>query len=130
VADLTYPDLVELLGGKANMVSQLKQEIGGWGREGFKILEMPVGEPTQVVKSGDYLLAVLPVTMRIKMPEGVFAQQTAYIGVSRDGGQSWTFADGRGGDKQKLKVLFAMIPQAVDKLELPKETRPVLESKP
>ena len=61
------------------------------------------------------------------MPEGIFAQKSAYLGVSRDEGQSWTFVDGRGSDKQKLKILLAPVSDAIDKLELPVETRPVLE---
>ena len=65
MADLTYPNLVELLGGKAKMVSQLKKEVSGWDAEGFKILEMPLDEPKQIVKSRDYLLAVVPLTRRI-----------------------------------------------------------------
>lgn len=127
MADLTYPDLVELLGGKASMVSQLKKEVSEWDAEGFSISDMPVEEPTQVLKSRDYLLAVVPATLRAKMPDGVLVQRTAYVGVSRDGGQTWTFVDGRGGDKQKLKILFAPVSAAVDKLNLPEETRPVLE---
>ena len=126
MADLTHPALVELIGGKAKMVEGLKQEMSGAGAENFRVLSMPVGEPKRVVKSHDYLLAVVPVTMRLKMPEGVFAQRIAYLGVSQDGGQTWTFVSG-GADKQMLKVLFPLIPAAIDELELPAEMPPVRE---
>ncbi|HYG11366.1 MAG TPA: hypothetical protein VD835_15575 [Pyrinomonadaceae bacterium] len=128
MADLTYPDLVYLLGGKDKMVAGLKKEAGGWSAQGFRILAMPVDEPKRVIKSRDYLLTVVPVKMRMKMPDGVYVQQTSYIGASQDGGRNWTFVDARGGDKQKLKILFAMIPSAIDELELPSETPPVRES--
>jgi hypothetical protein len=127
MADLTYPDLLELLGGKGNMVSQLKKEVSGWDAAGFQILAIPVDEPKQVVKSRDYLLAVVPVTMRVKMGKDVLTQKSSYIGVSRDDGQTWTFVGGRLGNKQRLKVLFASVPSAVDKLELQEETPPVPE---
>ncbi|HEV2882978.1 MAG TPA: hypothetical protein VGX24_17035 [Pyrinomonadaceae bacterium] len=126
MADLTYPALVELLGGKDKMVAGLKQEMSGAGAEGFRVLSMPVGEPKRVVKSRDYLLSVVPVTMRVKMSDGVFAQRITYLGVSQDGGQNWTFVSG-GVDKQMLKVLFPSIPTAIDELELPAEMPPVRE---
>jgi hypothetical protein len=128
MVDLTYPDLVEILGGKAKMVARLKEEVAGWRKEGFQILSMPVDEPKRVVKSRNYLLTVVPAKMRVKMPEGVFVQPTSYIGASQDGGQTWTFVDGRGSNKQKLKILFAAIPTAVDELELLAEMPPVRES--
>jgi hypothetical protein len=127
MADLTYPDLVELLGGKAKMIAGLKQEMSGWGAEDFRVLSIPVDEPKRVIKARDYLLAVAPATMRVKMPEGVFAQRIAYLGVSRDGGQHWTFVSG-GTDKQILKVLFPLIPSAIDELGLMADAPPVRES--
>ena len=127
VADLTHPVLVELSGGKAKMVAGLKQEMSEPGAESFRVLSMPVGEPKRVVKSQDYLLAVVPVTMRVKMPEGVYAQRIAYLGVSQDGGQNWTFLSG-GIDKGTLKVLFPLIPTAIDELELPAGAPLVRES--
>jgi hypothetical protein len=126
MADLTYPALVELIGGKDKMVAGLKQEMSSTGAEGFRVLSMPVGEPKRVVKSRDYLLSVVPVTMRVKMSDGVFAQRITYLGVSQDGGQNWTFVSG-GVDKQMLKVLFPSIPMAIDELELPAEMPPVRE---
>ena len=126
MADLTHPALVEMIGGKDKMVEGLKQEMGGAGAEGFRVLPMPVGEPKRVVKSGDYLLAGVPVTMRVKMADGVFAQRISYLGVSRDGGQTWTFVSG-GTDKRMLKGLFPLIPAAIDELELPAEMPPVRE---
>ena len=127
VADLTYPDLVSLVGGKDKMVAGLKKQTGGWGAQGFKILAMAVEEPKRIVKWRNYLLTVVPVKMRMKMPDGVYVQQTSYIGASRDGGRSWTFVDGAA-DKQKFQVLFAMTPSAIGELELLPETPPVRES--
>lgn len=128
MADLTYPALVELLGGKAKMVAGLKQEMNEGSVENFRILSMPADEPKRVVKSHDHLLAVVPVTMRVKMLDGVYAQRISYLGVSQDGGQNWTFVNG-GTDKQILKVLFPLILSAIDELELPADAPLVRESK-
>lgn len=127
MADLTYPALVELLGGKAKMVAGLKQEMNEGSVENFRLLSMPADEPKRVVKSYDYLLAVVPVTMRVKMLDGVYAQRISYLGVSQDGGQNWTFVNG-GTDKQILKVLFPLILSAIDELELPADAPLVRES--
>jgi hypothetical protein len=127
MADLTHPALVELIGGKAKMVAALKQEMSDSEGENFRVLSMPVGEPKRVVKAHDYLFTVVPATMRVKMIEGVFAQRIAYLGVSQDGGQTWTFLSG-GIDKQMLKVLFPLMPAAIDELELPPDAPPVRES--
>ncbi|MGH9942788.1 MAG: hypothetical protein ACRD9R_10590 [Pyrinomonadaceae bacterium] len=129
VADLTYPDLVELSGGKAKIVSKLEIGMGGWRAQGFQLSSLSVDEPTQVIKARDYLFAVVPATMRMKVPEGVLAQQTFHLGVSRDGGETWTFVDGGGTGKEKLKILFPTVASAIDSLELPEEKLPTLEKK-
>ncbi|MCA1592821.1 MAG: hypothetical protein LC754_09275 [Acidobacteria bacterium] len=126
VADLTYPGIVQMAGGRAQIVAFLKKSMKEMRAGGFDIVSVSVDEPTQVIKVDKRLFAVVPTTMRVKVPQGTFVGPSFYIGVSDDGGEKWTFVDGNGGaNKQKLRALF---PSAADKLELPQERPPVLDT--
>ncbi len=127
LADLTYPDLVKLLGGKTRMIVQLERDVQEARSEGFEPVSYAAGEPTQTVGvPGGRLFAVLPTTLRAKVREGVLAGQSYLIGVSDDG-VVWKFVDGSSVDKSKLRVLFGS--GVIDKLSLPELKPPILEKR-
>ena len=128
VASLTYPKLVELMGGRDRMVAFLNQGMKQAEAENVKFLSNTIGEPGEVISVEQQLFAIIPTTLKMKVPEGILAGQSFLIGVSNDKGENWTFVDGSGGmNREKLKVLF---PAAADKLKLPEIKPPVLEREP
>ena len=130
-ADLTFPKLIELMGGRQRFISVMETGMKEVQSEQFRITSITVGEPRGVVEAESQIYAIVPTTMRIKVREGILVGEAFMIGVSKDGGKNWTFVDsgGRSMDKSKLKILF---PAAADKLRIPEIKRPVLyrESSP
>lgn len=125
VVSLTYPKLVEMVGGREKILDSINQGMKEAEAQNVKILSFTLGEPGEVISVERQLLAIIPSTMKLKVPEGTLTGQSFLIGVSEDGGENWTFVDASGGmDREKLKALF---PAAADKLKIPETKPPVLE---
>ena len=123
LVDLTYPKLVELIGGREKMIAMIKGEVAQWHKQGFSVLSQSAEAPTQTFKVGNELYAVLPVVLKMKVPDGTLVGKSTMIAVSEDSGEHWTFADATNADSRMLKTLF---PAAADKLQLPVAQKPVL----
>ncbi|HEX8115900.1 MAG TPA: hypothetical protein VF521_01385, partial [Pyrinomonadaceae bacterium] len=127
VAERTYPRLVEMAGGAKALADFLTREMQKAEADGFKVLSYEVGDPEPAARLGDALYAVVPTTMRAQTPIGVATQPSFMIGVSRDGGENWTFVGGTGSTSaEQLRVL---LPEAWGKLKLPEVKPPTLEPK-
>src|SRR5215472_11029115 len=103
-ADLTYPKLIEFLGGRARYIAQLKKQMTEMSAGEFKLLSCTAAEPIQVIEVRQRLYAVIPSLIRIKGTEGVLVGQAFMIGVSKDGGETWTFVDSGGREMKREKL--------------------------
>jgi len=122
MVDLTYPKVIEAAGGRDRMVSALTKGMKEMETEGVVVLSSTAGAPTQIIHVSGSVYAVLPTTLKVKAQDGVFQTESSMIGISSDGGASWTFIDAGGKDRSQLK---GFLTDAVDKLNLPPETQPV-----
>jgi hypothetical protein len=122
VADMTYPRLVEILGGRDRMVSSITKEMKQMEAEGVVFLSSSAGAPTQVIHLEGTIYAVLPTILKVKAQDGIFQSDGSMIAISSDRGANWTFIDAGGKDQKQLKSL---LPTAADKLNLPPEKPPV-----
>ena len=125
-ADLTYPKLIEVMGGREQYIRNLQAVREEMQSEKFSVLSATIEEPTDVVEVEKQLYAIVPLTMRMKVPEGVLVGRSSMIGVSNDGGKNWTFVTGNR-DQLKGEALKILFPSAADKLKIPEATEPVLE---
>jgi hypothetical protein len=125
-ADLTYSKLIEVMGGREQYLENLKAVREEMQSEKFSVLTATVEDPTEVIEVDKQLYAVVPLTMRMKVPEGVLVGRSSMIGVSGDGGKNWTFVTGNR-DQLKGDALKIIFPTAADKLRIPEATEPVLE---
>lgn len=126
-AALTHPAVVAMTGGKEAMVAMVKKDMEGMRADGFVVESFTAGEPARIVRGGLQLYAVVPTKMRMKTPQGVYVSRSFFLGVSEDGGKSWTFVGGTGAtSKAELKTLLPYLP---DDLELP-APQPVELEKP
>jgi hypothetical protein len=127
-ADLTYPKLVELIGGRAKYLAALKHRMTKTQSNCFRIISTVADDPTDIIEVGNDVYAIVPTTMKVKVPEGVFVGKWFMIGISNDRGEHWTFADNSSGFKnEQLKNLF---PAVADRLRLPETERLVLQRAP
>ena len=128
-ADLTFPKLVRLLGGRAQYMATLEKGMKEVQSDRFRISSIVVGEPRDILKVNRNYYAIVPNTMRMQVSEGELVGEGFMIGISTDGGQNWTFVDSgsRSMDKTSLATLFG--PKAAAKLRIPEVKRPVLYRK-
>ena len=123
-ADLTHPKLIEMLGGRDRFISQSKESMKEMEAQQWRIVSIAIGEPRDIVEVKNEIYAIVPTTMRIKVPDGILAAEAFMIGMTNDGGQHWTFVDSAAAreDNSGLKVLF---PDAADRLRIPEQKQPV-----
>ncbi len=124
---LNHPRLVELAGGPKAMEDYIRREMQRTEAERFKVISYEVGEPEPAARIGGALYAVLPSALKMQTPVGTATQPSFLIGVTRDGGENWTFVGGTGSaDRDQLRMI---LPEALDKLKLPEVKPPTLEPK-
>jgi hypothetical protein len=131
LVDLTYPKVVEMIGGREKMIEMLRRGSEEMKAHGSAILAAEVGEPKEVVTAGDKQFAIVPMTVRIQVPEGTLRSTGFLISISEDRGKTWTFLDGAGITKEPGKErekLAQVIPDFPTQLSLPAREPPVLES--
>src|SRR4030095_9463620 len=69
-ADLTYPKLVELMGGRAQLISQTEKAFKDMEAQQVKLVSNVVGEPHDIVEVKNEVYAIVPAAMRMKVPNG------------------------------------------------------------
>jgi hypothetical protein len=119
IVDLTYPKIVEEAGGKDKMIASMKLDVSQMKYEGFDLEAMTVGEIKQVAVVENQIFALVPVTMRIKSPDGKMLGESSIIGISTDGGANWKFINSI--DQAGFKKAF---PKAAEKIRIPEEQSP------
>ena len=120
--DMTYSKVVEAAGGRERMLESFTKEMKEMEAEGVTVLSSTAGAPTQIIHISGSVYAVLPTTLKVKARDGIFQTEGSMIGISSDGGKNWTFIDAGGKDQKELRRI---LPDAVDKLNLPPEKQPV-----
>lgn len=117
VADLTHPKTVELLGGKEKMVAYLAQETKAMKDKGYGLKSTTVAEPSDPLAAGGDLYLTVPFKLEMTVPGGRLQTQSGLIGVSGDGGKTWTFVNVKPGREKLLNLL----PNLPEKLPFPKK---------
>ncbi|MGE3808148.1 MAG: hypothetical protein AB7K24_26090 [Gemmataceae bacterium] len=111
--DLTYPLIVAELGGREKMIALISRP------KGIELKGMKLGTPEGPVEAAGKWYVIYPYTMSAEVPgRRPLQTQTFHIGVSSDGGRSWTFVDGAG-VKQNPAGLKQVLPDFPAQLKLP-----------
>lgn len=122
VLELTYPKVVETSGGREKMLATMQHEIKEMETEGVVLLSTTPSPPINFVHEAGSIYAVVPLTVKLKAQDGIYQTEGTLIGISADGGSTWTFIDAAGEDEKKLRTL---LPTTLEKLKLPAEKPPV-----
>jgi hypothetical protein len=120
VVDLTYPKLVEKMGGRDKMIATLKAGTAQMKSTGFTFNAVKVDEPGEIVSADHQQFLVVPFLLEMKSPAGRMQQKTSVIGISEDGGRSWKYLNGEFPREQIKQIL----PNLPDKLQLPAPQKP------
>jgi hypothetical protein len=114
VVRMTYPKLVEMMGGKEGMESELRKIYD----QGFAVEKVTIGNVSEILTVGTEVQATVEEEIRIAAPgQGVFLAHGTLIGISEDGGKTWRFIDAsQTTDVSAYRKLF---PNLSPKLSIP-----------
>jgi len=122
----TYPTLVEQMGGREEMIADLKKGRADMADNGFRFVSCTVAPPIQIVQAGSQLHAVLPLKQVLAAPRGELHVAGHLLGVSSDGGKTWTFMDAV---EMTPETVRQVLPDFNPELELPPKTEPTFVPK-
>ena len=120
VVTYSHKRVIELMRGKEAMIATFKRNSEGMRAKGITLEEFTIGEPGKTQQIAEWLVALVPQRMLIKMPEGRFEQESSMLAISEDEGKNWTFVDAN--NRTKFEKVF---PELTGKIELPTRKEPV-----
>jgi hypothetical protein len=120
-ASFTYPKVIQMMGGEAKMVEILENSAKNTEAQGIALLDVTLGEPSNVVKQGNELQCTIPQTVKMKVPEGKLTQNSTLIGISMNNGNRWYFIDVSG---KELAEMQRALPNLSSELIIPEKKNP------
>jgi hypothetical protein len=124
IVALTYPKVIEEMGGREKMIGAMKTGLKDMKARGIEFRSAKVEDAKPVVSGGSDLFTIVPFTLEIKLPGGRTTVKSFLLGISSDKGKTWSFVDGSGigNDERMAKKLLPNLPA---ELKLPKKEKPV-----
>ncbi|MDA8692757.1 hypothetical protein N9L92_01755 [Saprospiraceae bacterium] len=93
VATLTHPDLVDMNGGEAYVVEDLKDERLSSSGEGLVYNSAEVKAPLKILEYNGEIQAIMPVEYTMQLVDKEYINKTYILAVSTDGGKTYKFVN-------------------------------------
>ena len=124
---LTYqpPRIIQLAGGRAALVHDLKEQFASARAYGAESLEAIPGAPSSPRQIGRWLTSLLPVKAVLHGPHLDLTQETHVLALSADQGKHWYFVLLHEVTPAELKAWF---PEFAGQFALPTDPAPQLEA--
>lgn len=94
VADLTWRGTIEKAGGREALIEGMREIVKMLDDQGTKFVSCETLEPANLISEGDYSFAAVPTRGWFQTAKGRLVGESFAIGISTDGGKTWTFIDG------------------------------------
>lgn len=120
--DLSHPKVVSAGGGRKKMIEGLDTEMKKLKASGTEFKAAKISDPSDPVMGDKDLYICVPFTFEMSTPNAKVAIKSSLLGVSGDGGKTWTFVDAIAG-RDSLKKSFPDLPE---KLVIPKTEPPTV----
>lgn len=117
--EMTYPGLIEKLGGENQTLTSIKSSVEQLKSTGLSFAGIETSEPTDIVQAGKELHSIITQKISIKVPGGYLDTDLHFLAVSKDKGKSWTFMDTARNNVKEL------VPEFNSQLQIPKVGKPV-----
>lgn len=105
-ADYTYPKIIEMMGGKSNMVDATTQGMNKMKNDGFIVTDLDFKDASDFLEKDGELQCSITQLLIMKTPHGMIESEYTLIGISNDNGQNWKFIDTSGKDKETMLKYF------------------------
>lgn len=123
-ANYAHPRVVKTMGGRANMIENVKKGIEGLEQDGIKVLDVDYGEPSKIYKVDNTLQCTLVQMIKLKVKGGKLTSNSVLLAISENDGKNWYFLDTAGFN---LPTMKSLIPNLSDELVIPGKMDPVFE---
>src|SRR5262245_51415091 len=70
IVELTYPKVVEGMGGRDKMIATLETGMKQMREQGFVFRSIAVGDPSELLTEGQHTFVVVPTTIEMTAPGG------------------------------------------------------------
>ncbi|WP_283434683.1 hypothetical protein [Neorhodopirellula lusitana] len=114
---MTYPPMVKLAGGSPKYESITRDALKAMQAKGIKIDAYNVSGVRQIVEENGKHFAIVDTSLSLTSPGGMLTTSGYLLGISTDGGRSWTYLDGNGVKDEKLRA--RVLPDLPRSLVLP-----------
>ena len=115
----TYPKLVNMMGGKEKAITLVSQAMAQMKSQGITVEKAVVGAPAKFYKAGSEIHCLVPENVTMAMPKGHASGSSNMLGISADGGKTWSFVDLNKATIDKIPQLF---PNFNKDLKIPEPT--------
>jgi hypothetical protein len=122
VLDRTYPGIIKMMGGRDQALKVTQDAMDRIKAQGISIETFTTGKPGPYETEGEHTFIVVPTELVLKLPTGRMKLKSYLLGISPDGGKTWTFADGNG--LQNESVRDKVLPKLPANLKLPAPQQP------
>jgi hypothetical protein len=116
VADLTHPEVLRQMGGRARAITLLREAMNELKSKGVRFGPTTMRQPLGVGESRGKWYGVVPYDSTISGPDGTQEKIESHLfAESLDGGRTWKFVDGEGvgGDRSRLKLVMPDFPESL-----------------
>jgi hypothetical protein len=120
-ADLTYPKVVKISGGKEKMKRELEKGQKEMKADGYGLISAQIGKIGDIVKVGSERFVIVEYVLKTNVPNGYLVRDSFLLGVASVN-EDWTFVDGVGLHRPEAKKYF---PEIIGKIALPPPRPPV-----
>jgi len=116
-----HPEILKKAGGQEKLIEKM-DTINARSKEfGAEIKKVVIGNPGPVISYKNELQCVLPQTTEMQTVFGKLELETTLIGISNDGGKTWTFIDT---SIYNIKDVKATLPSLSSDLVIPPAKQP------
>jgi hypothetical protein len=110
MAYYTYPPIVKMMGGPAQMEKQITQTIGQMQTNGVIFKSVTIGEVKDITPSKGDLYSIVQDILQLSMNGTVITRSSYLLAYSHDNGKRWYFVDTAPIKNQNMKKMFPTYP--------------------
>ena len=116
VVHLTYPPIVEELGGFQKALALVKSTMSAMESRDVTVEKITVGQPSAIVEEGKEQVAIVPIELMMSIEGDKIRADSYLVAITQNNGKNWFFIDGSSISKEKLSLIF---PNLVASVEIP-----------
>jgi hypothetical protein len=109
IIDYSYPKLVNMMGGKEEMIKATTNSMKKMESQGFVIEELSFKDPSEFMEHNGDLQTTISQVILMQTPDGKVESTSTMVAISEDDGENWMFLSASGMSKKTVKSFYENI---------------------